>query len=449
MAVLRARGLVWALAVLLGLFTWTDLVLRTFVPALGQPHWPTSAYWVAARLAWEGNPSPWYDTPAFGAAAVRLGTDPDIWLPNAPTGVLPFLPVGLLPETEAHVLWLYLSLFALVVALALFLAALRVSPTGALLVTALVPLFQPVRHNINQGQAYLFVFLVLVAGASWAVVRPSPIGHGPPDSARRSGILAGLCFGAIWAVKLYYGAALLLPPLVQRRWPVVAAACAVFGAAVLATILLWGPELWIAWLGPTLSWGSRPQTTVTAYQTINGLLGHVLRFDATWNPGPVADLPGLVGPMWTGLALLVSGLSVAALWHETRQPATDIARRLLPSGLVVLVTLLLSPVAEDYHYGLALFPVIVAGVVLAHDREARAGGPSWRLDPRGVAALAVFAVSVVLLGHAWAFNVPGVEGWRSLLYYPRVYGALMLWGLILVLIWRGESVPAREAVSRR
>jgi len=401
------------LAGVLALATWADFVVRSLVPSLNQAHWP--GYWAAARLALEGRTEVLYEeAETFGRAAVGLGSVPDIFNTNAPITLLPLLPFGLLAESSARASWLLLSMASLALAWGALLLALRLSLAAALSVTAMLPLFQPLRENLTNGQAYLLVFAVLAAGTVWAGSEP------------RMSRLAGIAVGAVGIVKLYYGGVLLLVAAASRQWRVVVAAGVVIAIAALVTLGLWGPGLWADWLAGAMAWRTRPETAVTAFQTINGLLSHLLRFDPRWNPGPVIDQAGWIDPLWAAAALVIGGVTVAVLWRASAawNSATG-ARRFGPFALGVLTALLLSPIAEDYHFVLAVLPIVVAGTILATDNRPSSG--AWGL----------FVLAVVLLGAPWRFNVP-VEGWAAVLHYPRVYGGLILWGLLASLLWRGN-----------
>ena len=401
-AVPRAAGL----AGLLAIVTWTELAIRVVWPALREPHWP--GYWVAARLALDGRVEVLYaDAATFGEAARGYGSVPDIFSTNAPTGVLPFLAFGLLPEMAARVAWLLLGLALFAVAWTLLLRAARVPAAAALAVTALVPIFQPLREDIGRGQAYLVllsavVLAALAGGRSARVV---------------AGVVGGLAIGAVAILKLWYGLALAAVALLDRRGLIVLVALAGLGVAALASAAAWGLDPWREYVGSALGWRTRPETAVTAYQTVNGMLGHLLRFDPAWNPGPVIDAPGLVTPVWTVVALLLGAGTIVVI-RRTPPGATG-ALGMLPLAIGVPVALLLAPIAEDYHYVLALLPLVVGGLIAGN------GAPrsTW----------ALLTLAGVLLAAPWPFNLPDVAGWSALLHYPRVYGAAILWAVLVLL----------------
>ena len=424
--------------------------MRSVVPAWDQPHWPNPGYWVAARLVWEGQPSLAYAPQAvFFQQAARLGTVRDIFEANAPTTLLVFAPLGGLSEQAAHRFWLLFSLGCFLAAWVTLLWGVRVPVAGALALSALVPWFQPWRENIARGQAYPLVFLLAVAAAVGSLPRGAPRGR-LPTAAGRALWLAGVACGLLAIVKLYYGLVLVLPLVARRQWTVLAGAGLVFAAAGLGTIVAWGPGLWASALGLSLAWRERPETAVTAYQTLNGWLTHLLRYDAVWNRGPVAQLPALVTPLWWGLALLGGGLTLVVAARAILPPGATPARRLLVPALGIPLALLLVPIAEDYHFLLTLLPLLVAGMVLW---ETRAAGPGQDRVPRRWlrrwGGPLVWAAAIVLLAPPWPFNVPSVGGWHALLYYPRLYGTLLLWGLVLGLLWPGRARSViQEQIAR-
>jgi len=406
----RAAGL----AGLLAIVTWTELAIQVVWPALREPHWP--GYWAAARLALDGRIEVLYaDAATFGAAARGYGSVPDIFSTNAPTGVLPFLPFGLLPEVAARVAWLLLGLALFAVAWALLLRAARVPPAAALGLTALVPVVQPVREDIARGQAYLVLLSVIVLVAV--------AGQGPARLA--ASVVAGLAIGGAAILKLWYGLALAAVALLERRGRVVLVAVVTLGVAALASVAAWGLDPWQEYASSALAWRTRPETAVTAYQTVNGLLGHLLRFDPAWNPGPVIDSPGLVTPAWTAVAMLLAAGTFLAI-RRTRPDATG-AQGMLPVAIGIPAALLLAPVAEDYHYVLALLPLVVGGLVAGRN------APRW--------TWAGLIVAGILLAAPWPFNVPDVAGWSALLHYPRVYGAAILWTVLVILAGQ-QRAPA-------
>jgi hypothetical protein len=361
--VLLALGLVLVI-------TWAHFGVELFVPALRAPHWPDPAYWVAARLAAEGHADRIYaGREVFARESVRLGTVPDVFEANVPATVLIFLPLAAFSETAARSIWDVAMLGCLILACWALLRALALPLAPRLGVWALVPMFQPWLENIKWGQAYPLILALLVLGAlgmSAAAVGEQPTRE-PSGEGRHRGrvdVAAGVAYGLIAVVKLYYGALLVAPALVALRGRLLAAAAGVAALAAAVTVWLWGADLWTRALGFALSWHDRPEVALTAYQTLNSWLAHLLSYDAALNREPVANLPGLATVLWWVGAGLLGGASILVLRRARTYKWSTPAQALLAPALVVPLGPVLAPIAEDYHFVLTMFPLLVAGTVL-------------------------------------------------------------------------------------
>ena len=80
---------------------------------------------------------------------------------------------------------------------------------------------------------------------------------------------------------------------------------------------------------------------------------------------------------------------------------------------------MIAPIAEDYHYTLALFPLVVGAVAVWERRGRGDAGSRWRHCAGGRAARGAVALQRAERGRLTPCS-----------YYPRVYGALLLWGLL-------------------
>ena len=418
----RLRRFVPLVILLIGLITWADLFIRVIGPALRDQHFASSAYWVVPRLALEGRSHLLFSQQEFAEAAEAMGTHPDLGLiPNTPATVLPLLPFGLLPEAPAYFLWTVLSVACLLAAIALLSVELRPPMATALVVLAGLPLFHPLRANIATGQVYAFVLLAVVGAAVLGARR-----HADADKG------AGIALGVVAVLKINYGLLLAVAPFLRRRRRMVAAAGIVFAVAAVLSMFIVDPGLWAEWLTSVVAWRSRPETTVSAYQTLHSLFGHLLRHEPTWNPSPVLNAPVLADALWIAAGATLGLTSMAAIMR-TAGPSDSHIRALLPLAMLVPVAIIVSPIAEDHHYLLTLFPLLVGGAILAGEIQRR-----W-------APWIAFTAALLLLGPAWPFNRQPVEGWWALLFYPRVYGALALWVLLLWLIRAGRPGHDRPA----
>jgi hypothetical protein len=229
--------------------------------------------------------------------------------------------------------------------------------------------------------------------------------------------------------KFFFGVAGFAMSLMLGRLRTVAVALlALVPVAALTTALL-GPERWADWIAVASQRSTGGESTLTAYQTLNSLFGHLLRYDAEWNPAPVADVPIAARALW--VAAIVGVVVLTALAARRVRGM----RSLLPLALLLPASVLVAPVAEDQHFVLLLPSLLVAATLLV--RDDRMGRRRW-------AACAAWAVAVVFLAPAWPYNRQSVEGWSTLLFYPRVYGTLILWGLIVWLALRHPGASCKS-----
>jgi hypothetical protein len=442
----RWRWFAHALLPALLVLTWGWLIWRAVIPALRENTWPYSAYWIGPRLALDGRANLIYaEGSAYQQEIDRLGVSGDIFHGNMPTTLLPFLPLALLPITDAFRVWTVVSLGCFAVGWLALLRTVRLPVGMGLLLTAAVPLFEPFSQNIR-GQVYLTLFALVTMSAVFSVAAPASTAA-EADRSRGRQIVGGLMLGVAALLKLYYGLVLALPAIVKRRWTFLLSASVVVGTAFLVTAWAWGTGIWAHAIYLSLTWTGRPETVHTAYQTTHSLIGRLFRYDAQWNPAPVADLPWLVAPLWWLVAGSTVGVTVLTLWRSSRRGAapgvSTAARQLLAPAVMVPLASALAPIAEGYHYALCLFPSVVVMAVLyeAWRQQPWVDGRQGRgLPQQLLAASAGLVLALVLLGVPWQYNVARVDGWASLMHYPRLYGALVLWLLTVVLLVRPNII---------
>jgi hypothetical protein len=256
-------------------------------------------------------------------------------------------------------------------------------------------LYQPLYANFNQGQVYVLLLGLLVL--AWYGYR------------QRNAPCLGIALGLIFIFKTAC-APLWLLLASQRQWHALVWATAT-GLLVGIGSLPWlGSEGWRTYFRLLAEFSSQPWLAVTAYQTQLSFWRHLFSFDAQWNPAPLFATPALaVWLTWLTLFLLL-GVGI----YRARTMKQD---DLTFAGFVSL-SIILSPVSLDYHYLLLLIPI---AILLAQGRE-----PStpWGQN--------VLAVAVLLI----AANLPYrsqhlAPGALALLAYPKLYGALALWGLAI------------------
>lgn len=402
----RRRGLAM-LACLLALGLAGVRFARALPDVAVRPSHAFGFYYALGRMLAEGEDLAASYDPEHMARVMARSTPgvSDINLNPPPVAVL-FWPLGGLDYVPARIVWTALNLALLAGAGVLLLREAGLAGPWAVGFAALALAFAPLSANFHVGNMYVLL-LALLAG-SWVGFRRG-----------RDGLL-GVCLGL--AVVLKLAGILLLPLLlVERRTRALAWTAGTAAAVAALTLPVVGLAAWRADAALLLAHGARPERAVTAYQSVHSFVHHLLARHEVWNPAPLADLPALA----TVLALGAAGVLVAAgLVAAARRPGDDGV-----FAAFVVASVVVSPLALDYTYTLLLLP---AAVAVARVRAARRP-----------LAWVVLGAALVAVGADLPYRSPRLAaGWWALLAYPKLAGALALWGLFLVLP-RGARATAR------
>jgi hypothetical protein len=366
------------------------------------------AAYTASRVLLEGEEaSQLYDDAWFAEQVSRFETGIyDIYV-NPPTTALLMLPLAWLPYPLARGVWTAVNVITLFLLIYWLTRQLNLTGYWFWGVLILVLLYQPIYANIAFGQLYIFSFALLLA--VWHGYRQGKEG------------LTGGALALLFLFKLA-GLFLWLLLLVQKRWSALAWGGITIAAVILLTLPWLGTAAWQHHLTTLIQVGQRAERLVTAYQTWSGFAGHLFTFDAHWNPAPLVNQP-TISTLLTGLGaigLLVVSLVVTYRVTEYGIRNTEYGLRAvdLPFATFVILSVILSPLALDYHYPLLLLPIFI---LIAQTRQ-RGTLLSWLL----------LGVSFFLIAADLPYRSPRLaEGMLALLAYPKLYGALLLWGLTI------------------
>ncbi len=388
----------WKRSVLVSLLS---IALPLLVWWLTRTTWlngPAPTYRVAIQLIRSGQfdarvyDDAWYSAQVLAASN---GAVSDLLAPSPPTLPVLLWPIGLLSDTTLNVTWAAANFAALLGAIQLSRATLtpRARTWLFALITTGALLSAPLYENLQRGQIYIFI-LLLHATVLWAAMQ---------DRA----VVAGVALGLLLALKIN-GWPLWIIWLALRRWRILFWATATVASITIATLPLIGVEVWRVYLTQSVpSWSSSAIATVPAYQTLSGFFQHLFRYDAEFNPAPLWDAPWLATLLSIGVSVGLLGISVA----RTKLP------RPLLLGAGVILSAILSPLAEQYHYLILLVPLVAVAAI----------STEFNLSTR-----ALFALAAVLIFVALPYKNPyWWNGAWALLAYPRLYGALILWGLLM------------------
>ena len=333
----------------------------------------------------------------------------DILSPTPPTMFVFMLPFEWLPSPLSSGLWLGLDLLAPMLAVWLTLKAVNLpSLPLAGVCASLLLLSMPLWENNARGQV-LHWQMLLGALALYAL-------------ARGRDALAGASLGLVFLLKLagwpVWGVLAL-----RARWRALVWVAGAAAAVVLLSLPWVKLETWQFYLLSVLPrWVQAPIAAVPAYQTVGGFWQHLLRFDPSSNPTPVADRPRLAAALSITCTLALLGLTLIGL---RRAPL------LLAVSAGLVLTVVLAPIAEEYHYLTAAPALIVAGV-------------EWFRQGHRVPWGLLLGLAAVLMFWPLPYKDPRLAaGWLAVLAYPRLWGGLLLWAGLYGLA-RGLPEPARQ-----
>jgi hypothetical protein len=344
------------------------------------------SYYTASRLLVEGRLGPQaYDDRQFGEAVQQFTSSNvrEIFVPNPPPMSAMALPLAGLDPHMARAAWLGLSLAGFLAGIgALVRYCARRNRPVSIPQLMLMMLAPAVFTNLRTGQGYLIVF-TLLASATVLLLR-------------RRDRMAGVCLGLLLAMKTS-GVALLLLLAARRRWAAVTSAgitALVIAAAITPFV---GAGMWSAYPQAVGAYVARPASSVTAYQTTLSLFRHLCVADPQWNPSPAASCAPIA---FAAPAIVIALATIVTLRAAVR--STDDRQWLAAAAVLSVLSL---PAIAEPHYVLMAIPLALL--------------PLNALE----IALAGALLMVPLEWTAERFTA----GWWSLLAYPRLYAAWLLW----------------------
>ena len=376
---------------------------RTAIPAAQRLTHGFLAYYVAGQALRDGEPGKrLYDDEWFAARVMEVshGTVTDINI-NPPPLAVAWVPFAYLSAEDSLRLWIALNVLCL--GLSLWLIAVELGWSRRLwaivAVTTLLTLAAPTREQIALGQMYACILLLYVIG--WRAY------------VHRSDALAGIAVGLAIALKTQ-GWPIGLLMLAQRRWSAARWVVATAAVAGLATLPWVGLDAWRAFLFEAIPSTTTPWATLTAYQDTLGFWQHLFRYDAQRNPNPLFDAPALA-------AVLTLSTTIGAC------VALIVGKRTASVGFAaaVVLTEVLSPVAEQYHYVVMLLPL----AVLWH--------AAWQSNNAALGCCALVATLLLACPIDYKSAHPA---WAILHNYPRLLGGWLAFAALLYADRAGDAM---------
>ena len=359
-----------------------------------------------------------YDDEWFrGQVAEHEPTVIDLFGANLPTMSLLMVPLAVLDYQPARVVWTVTSLLLVITASLWLMRVLNVRGTWAPTFLCFVFLYQPLHENLILAQMY--VLALALVSLAW---------YGYRQAQDR---IVGMALGALLIAKT---AGLMVWPLflVQRHYRILVWGAATMLVVAVGALPVTGSDAWVTYLGKASELPSNPLLAVTAYQTQWSFFRHLFVYTDPRIGAPLVTLPflGVILP-WLGIAVFLGVSALAA----RRSGRSD-----LVFAAFVLISLILSPVSVDYHYVIALLPIAILLADLQNVMFSRRG---WLL-----------MIGALLIAADLPYRSPRLaEGAWVLFAYPKLYGALLLWGLAITCSLRdaritrggaGQEIPLVE-----
>jgi len=390
--------LLWGIALTLAVYFCYFVILNADSTNHGF-----SSYYTASKLLSKGEDvSRFYDNDWFSSKVKNYVPEVyEIYHVNLPTTTLIFLPLSRFDYAPAKIIWTSFNLCIFVITIGFLIKAFKKIHLPLIIIIILS--FQPLYANFLFGQAYVFIFCLLVL--AWYAYNTD-----------RDGLL-GFTIGIIFIIKstLFVFFILLL---IQKKWR--SFLWAVLTALFVAmSSLPWiGIEAYYTYIEKLINYISHPSLSVTAYQTIHSFFHHLTIYNSQWNPTPIINMP-VLGKTLSTLAIIL--ILVFTSIKAYRLKKADIA-----FGIFVLAGLLVSPASLDYHFTIVLIPIIIIirGIIIN----------------KSVFDRLIFIISIILIAAYIPYTSTKVNaGWLAVLAYPKLYGVTILWAIFMLASNQGKN----------
>jgi hypothetical protein len=378
-----------------------------------RPSHGFATYYTASRLLLQGEDvNNFYDDNWFSSKVKEdVPGVYEIYNVNTPTTAFMLLPIAFFNYSSARVCWTLFNLIIFIVTLVYLIRKNKLQNAWVPLIIILCLGFQPLYSNFAYGQVYVLVFCLLIL--AWFTY----------ESGRNE--LLGFLLGLIFILKTA-GIFLIILLLLQKKWRSFLWALATSVLFIISSLPRVGINAWYAYFERLVNYSSHPSLSVTAYQTIHSFFHHFTVYDKQWNPEPLFNLPilgNVLSIVFSLLIIIITSISTVKF------KKTD-----LSFGAFIIAGIVISPASLDYHYIIMLIPVLILF--------------SWLMHNPSNLFWALFLFFYLLMGVYLPYISPKVTGglW-AIFAYPKLYGAIGLLGLLLIVAYR--SKPTEKQLIRK
>lgn len=374
-----------------------------------------SSYYTAGYLVSNGESiANFYDNEWFGNQIHKIRPDlNDIYNANLPTTAIASVPLALIGnEKQSRIAWLLINIIAIIYIMRMSVTFINMGPIARPIWYGIILLAHPVLENFVLGQVYIVITAVIL----WMY-------HSLENEQE---IKVGIILAFLFMIKT---AGTFLWPyfVVQKRWKLLSAGVLTLFLIGIVTFPIIGIEGWQAYLDKAVQLSQSPYQSVTAYQTIEGWFQHMFSPNPIVQTKPIIALPLTIAHGMATFVILT--LLSVSLWLAYKYPsATEL--HFISFSLLILVCM---PVTILHAYMMALVPIILLLKTI-------------NLEPLKCHGFLILAgVAMILL--PLPYKSPRFfDGYWSLLAYPKLYGALLLWLTTVWYILKAKPSSARREV---
>ena len=363
-----------------------------------SPNHGFASYYTSAKLLSEGEDvSQFYDNDWFSSKVKNFVPEVyDVYRFNFPTMTLLLLPLSNFSYSSAKIIWTIFNLLTLFFAIGYLIREVNFTKIWLSLILILIFSFQPLYANFLCGQAYVLIFCLLVL--AWYAYKND------------KNLLLGFVIGLIFIFKSI-SFIIFIFFLIQKKWKSLLGAVLTSLSIAVLTLPWIGIDAWYAYAENFFNDFTHPSLSVTAYQTIHSFFQHFTIFNHQWNPTPIINLP-ILGKILSTLSIFIVLVYSSLKAHQSEK--SDLA-----FGAFVVAGLIISPVSIDYHYTIIILPIfILLKQVLKNQSR--------------IVLAALILFTGLIAAYIPYTSLKVTTGWLALFAYPKLYGAVGLWGLLML-----------------
>ena len=331
------------------------------------------------------------------------GTSQQFWNMNPPHFHLLVLPLATLPPMQALAGWALMNLAALLMSVRMIVRELGLRLTPSRVLWALL------------GFLWCSATCAVLITGQVTFLLALPFTYAWVHARRGDWTRAGIALGLLICIKPFFGVFGIYLLLV-RQFRAAIWAAASGAAAVLAGLLVFGPETYLAW-------STAVKSIAWLWAPMNGSVQSF--FSRTFSPSPLFpgafSVPGVIVPLGALGCVIVLVVAYLRLRRDTAPPAVDHS-----FALLLLTALLVTPLGWVYYWWLLAGPL--AGICLAR-----------RLDGRLVAAVLPGLLYPPLF----------VSQYGALWWVPPTIGSVYFWAALACWVFLVRPGAPSPVTARR